>query len=218
MNRQSGNEPATQQVDLCRRLRESIILGEFEHGQRITETDIADIMGVKRGPVRESLLILEGQGLVRKIPSLGYFVETSSDNEIRDVYAVRISLETMAIHRAAENATREDLIRLQLCCDLMREAIEQGDVRSRVREDINFHSEIVNASGSRVLQRAYSTLPRPFYGSNILPKKKTLRVLEQHYAIYKAISEHDPVEASEMLALHISEYDKSFGENGDVAK
>lgn len=213
MNLKSDNEPVTQQVDLCRRLREAIILGEFEHGQRITEKYIADIMGVKRGPVRESLLILEGQGIVRKVPSLGYFVETSSENEIKDVYAVRVSLETMAIHRAAENATREDLVRLQLSCDMMRVAIEQGDVPSRVREDINFHSQIVRSSGSSVLRRAYSTLPRPFFGSNVLPKKKALRVLEQHQAIYKAISEHDPDKASEMLALHISEYDKDFPES-----
>ena len=218
MYKTKTDEHATQQVDLCRRLREAIILGHLEHGQRITEKFISEMMDVKRGPARESLLILEGQGLVRKVPSLGYFVESNSDDEIRDVYAVRVALETIAIRRAAENATREDLVRLQLICEAMRATVERGDTAERVREDLNFHAEIVHASGSRVLQRAYSTLPRPFYGPTELPSKKATRVMQQHEAIFKAISEHDPDRAAEMLALHISEHDKSANNGHDAAK
>ena len=210
MYKSQSDEHATQQVDLCRRLREAIILGHLEHGQRITEKYISEMMDVKRGPARESLLILEGQGLVRKVPSLGYFVESNTKDEIRDVYAVRVALETIAIRHAANRATREDIVRLQLICEAMRAAVERGDTTERVREDMNFHAEIVRASGSRVLQRAYSTLPLPFYGPVDLPKKKIERVMKQHEAIFKAISEHDADQAAEMLALHISEHDKSL--------
>ena len=218
MYKSQSDEHATQQVDLCRRLREAIILGHLEHGQRITEKYISEMMDVKRGPARESLLILEGQGLVRKVPSLGYFVESNSDDEIRDVYAVRVALETIAIRRAAENARREDLVRLQLICESMRKAVEQGNSAERVREDLNFHAEIVHASGSRVLQRAYSTLPRPFYGPIDLPRKKADRVMQQHEAIIKAIGDRDPDRAAEILALHISEHDKSANAGHDSAK
>lgn len=209
MNRTPKNEPATQQVKLCRKLREAIILGRLEHGQRITEKFISEMMQVKRGPARESLLILEGQGLIRKVPSLGYFVESHTEDEVRDVYQVRTALETLAVKRAATQATREDLVRLQIICNDMRVAVENGDDEKRVCEDFDFHAAIVQASGSRILRHAYAALPRPFYGPTKLSPKKAERVTQQHEDILKAISEHDATKAAEILAIHISEHDQN---------
>lgn len=212
------NEPATQQVDLCRRLREAIILGHLEHGQRITEKFIAEMMDVKRGPARESLLILEGQGLVRKVPSLGYFVESHTETEIQDVYEIRTALETIAVRRAAAHATRENLIRMQLICNEMRQALEEGNAEKRVHADIDFHAALIQASGSRILMHTYDSLPRPFYGPTKLSRKKTERVAQQHEAICAAIAGHNPDKAAEMLAVHISEHDMTtVGGNGDTA-
>ena len=196
----------TQQTDLCRRVREAIILGHLTHGQRITEKFVADLMNVKRGPARESLLILEGQGLVRKIPSLGYFVESQTEEEIRDVYAVRLALETLAVRHAATHATSEHLVRLRLICDEEQAAFLRGDVEARMHSDLAFHAEIVRAANRRVIERAYSTLPRPFYGKVALPVTTMKRIVKQHEAIYMAIRSHDPDLAASLLIQHISEH------------
>ena len=202
-------EPATQQVDLCRRLREEIILGRLPHGRRITEKYLADHMRVKRGPARESLLILEGQGLIRKVPSLGYFVESHSAEEIRDVYDLRLALETMAVRRAALQAAREDLVRFELIGEEERAAMSRGDKDARVRCDLDFHQTIVNASGSRVLVRAYASVARPIYGSADLSAEKTARVVAQHAAIGKAIRARDPDRAVALLRRHITEHNQA---------
>ena len=218
MQQKKISEPETQQVELCRRLREAIILGRLHGGQRITEKFISDEMGVKRGPARESLLILEGQGLVRKVPSLGYFIESHTEEEIQDVYEIRTALETLAVRRAAVHATREDLIRLQLACNAMRAALDTGDAEKRVREDLDFHAALVQASGSRILKHAYDALPRPFYGPTQLGRRKAERVAQQHEAVYQAIRERNPEKAAEMLAVHISEHDKTtVNGNGKAA-
>ncbi len=200
-------EESTQQVALCRKLRDAIILGKLHHGQRITEKFISEMMNVKRGPARESLLILEGQGLVRKVSSLGYFVASHTQDEIQDIYDIRTGLEKLAVIRAVKNATREDIVRLRLACDEMRAAIASGDEDRRVREDIAFHEALVEASGSRIIKHMYNSLPRPFYKTVQLSERKTERVVTQHEELCRAIMEKDMEKAVRTLELHISERD-----------
>ncbi len=203
MNRFIPNAPSTQQVDLCHRLREAIILGHLQGGQRITEKFISEEMGVKRGPARESLLILEGQGLIRKVPSLGYFVESHSEEDVRDAYEIRLAIETQAIRRAATNAERENLIRLELLCEEEDAANKRDDRAVRVRIDLEFHKEIVRASRSSVLERTYAALARPIYGIVSLSRQRVEVVAEQHRNILAAIRARDEALAVKLLLEHI---------------
>lgn len=215
MGVQQDQPQVTQQIELCRRLREEIILGHLNNGQRITEKFISERMGVKRGPARESLLILEGQGLIRKVPSLGYFVASHSEEDVRDVYDVRLALETLAVRRAALHASREALVRMALICEDHRRAVQNHDVPARVRSDLEFHEAIVRASGSLVIERAYASIARPLYGKTVLSSKRAECVSAQHEAIYESIRDHDADLAAKLLAQHISEH--SLSDNGGEA-
>lgn len=206
MSRTKRVDPETQQVELCRRLREEIILGHLPSGLRITEKFISERMSVKRGPARESLLILEGQGLVRKVPSLGYFIESHTEDDVRDVYAVRQAMENLAVRRAAVRATREHMVRLELICDEEAAAIARGDEGARLRADLDFHEEIVRSAQSRVIDRTYASIARPIYGKTPLTHAKAEHVAEQHRAICAAIRARDPERASALLLQHIGDY------------
>jgi len=203
MNRLPPKDPATQQVDLCQRLREAIILGHLQGGQRLTEKFVSEEMGVKRGPARESLLILEGQGLIRKVPSLGYFVESYSEEDIHDACEVRLTIETQAIRRAAARIERENLIRLELLCQEEQVANQRDDRASRVRIDLEFHREIVRASGSGILEQSYATLARPIYTILSDCRLKGEIVAQQHRNILDALRARNETLAVELLIEHI---------------
>ncbi len=191
---------------LCHHLRQEIVLGHLNHGHRITEKFVAERMNVKRGPARECLLILEGQGLIRKVPSLGYFVQSYNEDEIRDAYDVRIAIETLAVRRAARETSRESMVRLRVILEEEQAAFAREDVTTRVRADMEFHHALVRASGSVILDRAYQAIPRPIFGPTAIPPRNVERIMQQHQAILDAVSRHDADAAVAQLVEHVSEH------------
>ncbi|MDR5694535.1 MAG: GntR family transcriptional regulator [Armatimonadota bacterium] len=94
-------------------LREAILRGILEGGMQLRQDEIAKSFGVSRIPVREALRQLAGEGLVEFKPHRGAIVSTLSTEEIREIYEIRIALETMAIQLAVPQLTEEDLARAE---------------------------------------------------------------------------------------------------------
>jgi DNA-binding GntR family transcriptional regulator len=195
---------STQQVEICTQLREDILLGRIMQGEKITEKFISERMGVKRGPARECLLILEGEGLIRKVPSLGYFTESFSQEDVLDVYELRLALETMACRRAAVRASREHLVGLTLLCEEEQDDVARDDFEARWRRDLEFHQTLVRASESRLLERAYAAITLPILGTHRMNHHQASRVAEEHGAIVQAIREKNGDQAAARLKTHLS--------------
>src|ERR1700689_109909 len=96
---QSAPEAAAQAI------RESIISGELRGGDRIIEQKWATRLGIGQPTLREALNELNHQGLLRKLPQRGTYVEQLSPEDYRLIQEVRIPLEAIAIGKAAENFT-----------------------------------------------------------------------------------------------------------------
>ena len=94
-------------------LRRRIVDGDYAQGERLTENRLADDFGVSRNPVREALRVVETEGFVQILPRRGAVVATLDETAIRDLFAVREQLETLAAGLAAERATAEDVERLR---------------------------------------------------------------------------------------------------------
>src|SRR5579859_2289210 len=77
-------------------LRAAIVAGRLDPGDSLIEWHVARQFGTSRTPVREALLRLEAEGLAFRVPRRGLVVRQISEHEIFEVYAVRISLETLA--------------------------------------------------------------------------------------------------------------------------
>src|SRR5687768_14394506 len=86
-------------------LREWIISGRFDAGERLNEVDLARELGISRGHLREALQRLAAQGLVTLISNRGAFVKNFGPKEILDLYELRIALEETAAGLAAERIT-----------------------------------------------------------------------------------------------------------------
>jgi len=199
----------TQQSNVYEQCRELILKQEIACGERVTENQLAEMLSVKRGPVRESLIRLEAEGLIRKAPSFGYFVEDYSKEDPNDVIMIRQNLESLASLQAANHATREDIVHLTLIIEEEERALKEGSLEDWARLDREFHRRIVQASGSKILRKIYGLLhlrilPRPTLTD--ADKEKTLL---DHQAILNAIQSHDGETARDYAVQHLAAPDKA---------
>ena len=86
-------------------LRDAIVCAELEPGRRLSENELAELLGVSRTPIREALVRLRDDRLVAIVPQLGTFVTLISNDAVADAAFVREALECGAIRLATERAT-----------------------------------------------------------------------------------------------------------------
>ncbi|MGZ4653823.1 GntR family transcriptional regulator [Oryzihumus sp.] len=138
-------------------LKRSILDGTHAGGVLVTEGEVAEAVGVSRTPVREALLRLEAEGLVRLYPKKGALVIPVSAQEARDVVEARELIEQWAADRvwARRKEVLDDLATL---LEQMRDARRRGAVAEFSEADRAFHERIVAGAGNAVLTRQYRSL------------------------------------------------------------
>ena len=104
-------------------LRQAILKGELEPGERLMEIQLAERLGVSRTPIREAIRKLELEGLVLMIPRKGAEVARISENNLRDVLEVRRTLEELAVDLACQRMTEDELEELKKTQELFAQAI-----------------------------------------------------------------------------------------------
>src|SRR5471030_3535380 len=77
-------------------LEEDIVLGRLQPRERLVEQDLADRFATHRAAVRQALFSLEKKGLIERVPNRGAVVRDLSPDDVRQIYAVREELESMA--------------------------------------------------------------------------------------------------------------------------
>lgn len=106
-------------------LRQAILKGELEPGERLMEIQLAERLGVSRTPIREAIRKLELEGLVLMIPRKGAEVARISENNLRDVLEVRRTLEELAVDLACQRMTEDELEELKKTQELFAQAIRE---------------------------------------------------------------------------------------------
>src|SRR4051812_49788568 len=91
------------------RLREAIILGELTPGTPLRLEDLARQLGMSISPIREAVRQLEALGLAEHVPHHGAKVMALDVEELRELFSIRLALESMAVRRAAALCTDEDI-------------------------------------------------------------------------------------------------------------
>lgn len=134
-----------------------ILDSTYSAGVLLTEGSVSERVGVSRTPVREALLRLEAEGLVRLYPKKGALVVPVSAKEADDVLEARALVERYSAPRAW--AHRGELVRdLDPLLTMMREHRDADDVVAFNQVDRAFHERIVTAAGNEVLARLYRSL------------------------------------------------------------
>ena len=148
--------PLRQQVESA--VRQAIVDGRFLPGQRITERELTDSLGVSRTLVREALRQLESEGLISVIPNRGAVVRELSAGEIEDLYAIRAVLEGLAARSFAGKADAESLRRLGEAQAAAVAAYNSNDAELALQAKNRFYEILVAGAGSSSLSAMLATL------------------------------------------------------------
>ncbi len=187
-------------------LRQAILKGELEPGERLMEIQLAERLGVSRTPIREAIRKLELEGLVLMIPRRGAEVAKISEKNLRDVLEVRRSLEELAIDLACQRIQEEELETLREAQKEFAAAIAAGDAMEIAQTDEKFHEIIYSGTGNQKLMQILSNLREQMYRYRleyIKDANKRQILLVEHEQILKALSLRHVQEAKLAVREHI---------------
>ena len=153
------------------RLRELIIGGTYYPGQRLTQNELSDVVGVGRTPLREALRMLEADGYLDSVANRGVTVSSIELGSTEELYAIRLLLEPPLIRSLVSRLTAEELGEMEASLDgMVRSATRRSDFQE---EHLRFHQVAVRRYGPAIeslvmelyrrivwSQRVYMTQPR----------------------------------------------------------
>jgi DNA-binding GntR family transcriptional regulator len=187
-------------------LRQAILKGELEPGERLMEIQLAERLGVSRTPIREAIRKLELEGLVLMIPRKGAEVARISESNLRDVLEVRRSLEELAIDLACQRMTGEELDALRATEDAFARAIKEGDTMKIAQLDEQYHESIYSSTKNQKLVQILNNLREQMYRYRLEYIKdgdKHQILVVEHEQILKALRLRHVQEAKMAIREHI---------------
>lgn len=193
-------------------IRQAIIEGRYQAGQRLVEQNLAEEFQVSRTPVREALRALESEGLVVSLPNKGAVVRSLSAQDVYDIYDLRVRLESLAAERAARDPRPDQLAVLTAANDDFAELLPSfdGDDLETVRrvEAVNrrFHQGFIEMANSwRLTQLLDRTVHAVLVFQNFqsYQREELERSLLFHQLVTQAIARRDAGRAGNLIAEHI---------------
>ena len=209
---------SSQTVRALLKLRELILSGELEPGERVSELPLVDRLGVSRTPLRAALLRLAEEGLLDAIPTGGFAVRGFDERDLYAAIEVRGTLEGLAARFAAERGpTTHELVALRECVTaldalLARSAITTHNFTEYVELNERFHAAIVELADSQVLARQIErAVSLPFASASAfvmvqaaLPEAQIMFTIaqDQHRCLLQAIEAREGARAESLMREH----------------
>lgn len=187
-------------------LEEEILSGKLKKGDSLTETALSSRLGVSRTPLRAAMHRLAEEGLIEVVANRGAVVVGIGDEELVDIYKIRIRLEGLASAEATKRINEDDLKKLRDSVELSEFYISKQDAEHLKELDSEFHSIIYKASGNRLLCKTLTELHRniQFYRKRSLAVADRLeKSIAEHREILSAIERGDAEAADRLTSAHI---------------
>jgi DNA-binding GntR family transcriptional regulator len=131
-------------------LRDEIVSGRIAPGTKLVEQALANRLGTSRIPVRDALIELEKEGLVANRGN-GHYVIELTEQDVRELNQVRLSLELLAVELATQNTSPSTRAILTAQLEQMRAAMSRNDRPAIVESDVGLHTLIWQQAGNRHL-------------------------------------------------------------------
>ncbi|REK89217.1 GntR family transcriptional regulator [Streptomyces inhibens] len=206
-----SREPAAKQPPAAERvyahIKEAVLQRRYEGGMLLTEGELADAVGVSRTPVREALLRLEVEGLIKLYPKKGAMVLPVSAQEIADVVETRLLVEKHAAAKAVP-ASGSLISELTELLETMQEQAASGDLAAVSVTDRAFHAAIVRSAGNQILDRLYEQLRDRQLRMGVAVMHahpdRIAKNITEHAEILEALRAGDPEAATDAVHRHVS--------------
>lgn len=183
-----------------------IVRGELRPGDALSESRVAESVGLSRTPVREVFWRLAEAGFVRVVPQVGTFVAPINVLAVRDSQFVRETLECRAIGEAAERAGPADVVALRDGLAQQDRAMAASDFAAFFALDEAMHRSLMEIAGHpfawQVIAGAKAQLDRVRFLS-LGEREWPGMIMKQHHELVAALAAHDADAARQVMTAHL---------------
>ncbi len=192
-------------------LRDAILTGKLEPGERLMENQLAEKLGVSRTPIREALRMLELENLVELTPRKGAQVLDMSEKDVVNVLEIREVLEGLATQLACKKMTNELLQELKQAEQEMEQSVQQENIEKMVNADERFHDVIFLSTENEKLIQIFNNLKTQLYRYRMAHVKLDSgmeNIIMQHKALLTAIENKNASDGEDLAKKHIQYHAK----------
>ncbi|MGP0170462.1 GntR family transcriptional regulator [Pseudomonas sp. NCHU5208] len=190
------------QEQLYQRIRESLLAGRFQPGERLKIRDLAAQWGTSPMPVRAALQRLVAEGALEGEQQRSVRVPAMTRERYEHLFQVRLALEGLAVELATPRMSADDLALLRDCVQRMDAAIERRQVQDYLDANSQFHLHLYAVCGNPVLLRSIESLwlqIGPFLNRLFTEADLSLRLNDFHEEAFAALEAGDAKGARQAL-------------------
>ncbi|NKY31868.1 GntR family transcriptional regulator [Nocardia speluncae] len=190
-------------------LREQILAGRWEAGERLGEAELAEILQVSRTPVREALSRLAAEGLVEIAPNRGARIASWTPQQVAEIFDLRLLLEPVASGKAAGRLSAETIDTLEQLAESMQElgsAEGERDFGRIATLNRQFHTTLLEASDSPQLLATLTSVTHISIATrnyNVYTERSLARSLAHHFEIVAALRVGDGEWVEAVVRSHL---------------
>lgn len=188
-------------------LREMVLDGTLTPGERLNEVALSAALGISRGPLREAIQKLVGEGLLRVQSHRGAYVREYEPREIIELYEMRAALELYAVRLAVERASDADLERVN---DMLLEPPGSPGHEPRSGPyvaELDFHQQLVELAGNSIISANCLEMNRRLYPPLSHTPRDPQRVqnaIVEHQRVMTALRSRSLADASTAMEEHLA--------------
>lgn len=161
------NSSTSLRNEVIKTIKNKIQLNQLQPNEILTEAQICNELNISRTPVREALIQLVADGVLKKIPRKGFTVEKLDTKSKLDFYSIYAVLDALAATLAINNLTKEDILKMHECVDKMEIALKYQNYPDYYNLQNYFHNlyiskcenpiliNMINEMSSREIHRSY---------------------------------------------------------------
>jgi DNA-binding GntR family transcriptional regulator len=192
--------------ELITRMENMILTGAFQPRERLVELKLSEDLGVSRFWIRDAFKILETKGLIKIAPYKGAVVCDLDEQEIEDIFEVRIELDALATRKAAENIKKSDINFLKRMAKQFEDSVRRGDFGEMISANENFHDYIYELSKNPTLVKIIEQLKARGHILRYHAWSSTdtiQRILKEHRLFIKGFQSNDVELLDDLARRHI---------------
>lgn len=199
-------QPAPVRHQTLTKLRQAILEGRLQPGNRLYEQKLCDLMGVSRTSIREALRHLESEGLVTILPHKGPVVSTVTIQDAEEIYQVRELLEGLAARLFAQRADAKSIEALANAIKDIEECIRREDSKTLLKKKNEFYRVLFKGCRNQVVYNILNSLLARISvlrGISLSQPQRPRKSLSEIKGILKAIKDRDPEAACTASQEHV---------------
>jgi DNA-binding GntR family transcriptional regulator len=194
----------TKKDQVIEMLREAVLSGELEPGEKLQQDKLAERFSVSSTPVREALRQLEAEGLVNHHPGRGVRVAEVDLRDVREIYLIRGALEALATRLAVPYLNNTYIQRLEALQAQMETVIANRQLKKLRKLNYEFHMQIYRVADMpqlfQIIQNLWTKFP--WDTLHVLPDR-ALDASQEHDRLIRAIVDGNAKLAGQLMQEHI---------------